>query len=244
MIKPIQKRSVSQQIIDSLIESIESGQLKIGDKLPAERDFAQQLGVSRVPLREAICALSAMGILDVRHGDGTFVSAYSPNVMGRILRTYSLLDRSLADEIFEARILAEGEAARLAARNATPDDLDKISRDLDLFDQAADLYQSGKINLAEMLELDELVHLGFAVAAHNNFYIQFVNIIHRAGADQGLFEKAYTAKRDRYLDSIRFHRQIFAAIAAGDEQLAYETMCAHIENIRGAVNVKKQNARH
>ena len=90
----IERKSTSQLIVDKILEQIENGELVCGDKLPPEREMAEMYGVSRVPLREAICALSIMGIIESRQGGGNYITGFKPGVLGRILRTYSMLDHS------------------------------------------------------------------------------------------------------------------------------------------------------
>ena len=226
MASPIQKTSVSQQVVNHVLDLIEEGALKPGDRLPVEREFADSLGISRVPLREGISALAALGIVERRHGDGNYIAGFSPDIMGRILRTYSLLDGTLTDDLFEARSVVEGAAARLAARNAT--------------ENAIPAYADGSKQLQDMLALDDLFHLRCAAASHNEFYIQFVNIVHTAGTDMGLYEAAYGAQPEKYYDSVKFHRLLLEAIRAGDEVQAQEVMCKHIEEIRGQSGQDRQ----
>ena len=128
---PIQRSSVSQQVVDYVLDCIDRGELKQGDRLPGEREFAERLGISRVPLREAISALSALGIVEKRHGDGNYIAGFSPAILGRILHTYTVLDYSLAGDLFEARSVVEGAAARLAARNARTEDIAALRQDVD-----------------------------------------------------------------------------------------------------------------
>ncbi len=228
----IQKTSVSQQVVDYILGCIDRGELKRGDRLPGEREFAESLGISRVPLREAISALSAIGIVEKRHGDGNFIAQFSPDVMGRILHTYTMLDHTLSDDLFEARSVVEGAAARLAARNATTEDVAALYEEIERMEEAIPAYIRGEKELADMLTLDDLFHLRCAAASHNQFYIQFVNIVHTAGTDLGLYEETYGRDRELYYESVQFHRQVVDAIAAGDEGLAQDVMCRHIESIR------------
>lgn len=230
--KIIQKTSVSQQVIDHILDHIHQGELKPGDRLPGEREFAESLGISRVPLREAISALSAIGIVEKRQGDGNFIASFSPDVLGRILHTYTMLDHALADDLFEARSLVEGASARLAARNAKPEDVQALYEAVDVMEQAVPAYIRGEKRLGDMLQLDDLFHLQCAAASHNQFYIQFVNIVHTAGTDMGLYERTYGRHPEKYYDSVEFHRQLVDAIAAGDELLAQDIMCRHIDLIR------------
>ncbi len=241
MTTPIQKNSVSQQVVNHVLDLIEKGELKPGDRLPVEREFAESLGISRVPLREGISALSALGIVEKRHGDGNYIAGFSPDILGRILRTYTLLEGTLADDLFEARSVVEGAAARLAARNATEEDIAAMEGDIAAMEDAIPAYIEGKKRLGDMLKLDDLFHLRCAAASHNEFYIQFVNIVHMAGTDMGLYEKTYGRQPEKYYDSVKFHRQLVDAIRSRDEVLAQEVMCSHIESVRGNAESKSEN---
>ena len=228
----IQKTSVSQQVVDYILRQIDRGSLKRGDRLPGEREFAESLGISRVPLREAIAALTAMGVVEKRQGDGNYIAGASPDALGRILRTYTMLDHGLAADLFEARALVEGAAARLAARSATEEDVTALHEEIDRMEEAVPAYINGEKRLADMLTLDDLFHLRCAAASHNQFYIQFVNIVHTAGTDLGLYERTYGRYPEKYYDSVKFHRRVADAVAAGDEQAAEDAMREHIESIR------------
>ena len=228
----IQKTSVSQQVVDYILGRIDRGKLKRGDRLPGEREFAESLGISRVPLREAIAALTAMGVVEKRQGDGNYIAGFSPDAFGRILRTYTMLDHGLATDLFEARALVEGAAARLAARNATDEDVEALYEEIERMEETIPAYIKGEKRLADMLTLDDMFHLRCAAASHNQFYIQFVNMVHTTGTDMGLYERTYGRHPEKYYDSADFHRQITDAIANRDEQSAEDIMRDHIESIR------------
>ncbi len=232
MPSPIQKTSVSQQVVNHVLDLIETGELKPGDRLPVEREFAESLGISRVPLREGISALSALGIVERRQGDGNYISGFSPDILGRILRTYTLLEGTLSDDLFEARSVVEGAAARLAARNATEEDIAAMEVEINAMEEAIPAYIAGEKRLTDMLKLDDLFHLQCAAASHNEFYIQFVNIVHMAGTDMGLYEMTYGRQPEKYYDSVKYHRQLLDAIRDRNEILAQEVMGKHIDSIR------------
>lgn len=232
MEKIIQKTSASQQVVDYVLGCIDRGELKRGDRLPGEREFAESLGISRVPLREAISALSAMGIVEKRHGDGNFISEFSSDVLGRILHTYTMLDHTLSNDLFEARSLIEGAAAQLAARNATEADIAALRDIVRQMELDVPAYVRGEKDLAYMLQQDDLFHLQCAAASHNEFYIQFVNIMHTIGTDMGLYEDTYGKDPEKYYVSLDFHHRLVSAIAAGDESAAHDIMRHHIESIR------------
>ena len=229
---PIQKTSVSQQVVDYVIGCINRGELKQGDCLPGEREFAESLGISRVPLREGISALAAMGIVEKRHGEGNFISQFSSDVLGRILRTYTLLDHTLANDLFEARALIEGAAARLAARNSTEADISALHDMIRQMEADVPAYVRGELSLSYMLKQDDLFHLQCAAASHNEFYIQFIHIMHTIGTDMGLYENTYGKTPEKYYSSLDFHKRLVEAIAAGHELQAQDIMSHHIDSIR------------
>jgi len=228
----IRRASISQQVTDHILNLIDQGKLHPGDSLPPEREFAASLGISRVPLREAISALCVLGVLEKRQGSGTTVAYFSPETLGRILRTYTMLDGTLAGSLFEARLAVEGTAARLAARNAAQEDVLALSAALAEMEQAVPAYVRGEKVLRDMLALDDLFHLQCAAASHNQFYIQFVNVLHTAGTDLRLYEAVYGTNREKYYESVLEHRKVLEAVAAGDERAAEEAMTAHIRAIQ------------
>ena len=228
----IQRTSISQQVMDHILNLVDRGELRPGDRLPPEREFAASLGISRVPLREAISALCILGVLEKRQGSGTTVASFSPETLGRILRTYTLLDNTLSGSLFEARMAVEATAARLAAQNASPEDVERLSGLLSEMEAAVPPYVRGEKRLADMLALDDLFHLQCAAASHNQFYIQFVNIVHTAGTDLGLYEAVYGTDREKYYESAADHRKVLDAIATGDGRGAEEAMTAHIRAIQ------------
>lgn len=232
MEKIIQKTSVSQQVVDYILGCIDRGEMKPGDRLPGEREFAESLGISRVPLREAISALSAMGIVEKRHGDGNFIAEFSSDVLGRILHTYTMLDHTLSNDLFEARSLIEGAAAQLAARNATEGDIAALREIVTQMEVDVPAYVRGEKTLDYMLKQDDLFHLQCAAASHNEFYIQFINIMHTIGTDMGLYEDTYGKDPEKYYVSLDFHHRLVEAIAKGDERAAHDIMRHHIESIR------------
>lgn len=119
-INPVKRQKLPDSVVERLLDVVRSGQFNSGDRLPAERLLAVQLGVSRASLRDALTRLEMLGVLEVRQGDGTFVC--SPD--GRTLSLpFQGLLRSLpqtAQDLLEFRRILEPEAAALAALRATP----------------------------------------------------------------------------------------------------------------------------
>ncbi|KMO85990.1 transcriptional regulator [Megasphaera cerevisiae DSM 20462] len=231
------KKSAREIAASYLLSQIKSGVLHPGDKIMNERSLAQQLGISRVPLREAIVSLSALGILESRQGNGTFVNRSRSATLAQIIMAYGLFEHALVDEVFEARILFEADAAKLAAVHRTPKDMQLLHDIMKKHGAAVDLYYAGTISVEEMLEYDGAVHLGIAAASHNHFIVQMVEAVRLVTLDKGLFRREYTLNTQHFRDSVESHQRIADAIGQGDAGAAYDLMQAHIRHVQAALDL-------
>src|SRR6476469_2918207 len=133
MVRPIAFGTVTRdalpdQIAGRLIALIVEKQLKAGDRLPPERELAVTMGVSRSSLREALRALAMLGVTEMRHGDGTYLTSLEPDALMRpVGLVLSLSDAGLA-ELFEARKLVEPGLAALAAERIEPGAAEELVR--------------------------------------------------------------------------------------------------------------------
>ena len=223
----VKKDSSSQQIVDYIIRQIETRELKPGDKLMNERNFAEFLGVSRVPLREAICALTNLGIVDVKPGGGTFVSKFSPNTFGKLIYSYSLLGSDKTSEIFEARLYMEADIARIAAEKARPDDILKIEQAIKHHENSISDFEKGILSLEEMFILNDRVHMAIAEASHNDFFFQFVDAIRKASIEQHLYSSHYTDTAWSFRRAAERHWNVCRAINSKKPENAYNEMFLH-----------------
>jgi GntR family transcriptional repressor for pyruvate dehydrogenase complex len=111
----------TEQVVSHVRELIEGGRLKPGDRLPAERELAIQLGVSRPTVRAGLQALAALGVVQTRHGSGTYIPAGPPALGSDALSFLAALHGFTREEMFEARRILEVGASGLAAERATPE---------------------------------------------------------------------------------------------------------------------------
>jgi len=121
-IKPVESRRLYQQIADQIRELIDRGGFEVGTRLPPERDLAQQLGVSRPSLREALIALDVEGWVEVRSGSGVYVSAPAPE---RAPARTAAMGES-PSQLMEARSIIEGEIVILACARVTDELLGRL----------------------------------------------------------------------------------------------------------------------
>lgn len=130
---------VTTRAIDSIRQMISSGDLRPGDQLPPEQELADQLGVSRGSLREAVRALSQINVLDVRRGDGTYVTSLAPSeLLSGLSFAMELLQSQGVDEVLEVRRMLFPAATALAAQRVTPDQLAAMHAVIDELEAATD----------------------------------------------------------------------------------------------------------
>lgn len=199
---------------------IVSGDLRPGSRLPREADLAADLGVSRNSLREAVRALSLVRILDVRQGDGTYVSSLEPNslldAMSFLLEFHQ--DDSVLDILSVRRIL-EPEATALAAQRMTGAELEHLRT----------LVQPEGASVTDLVALDLNFHAAIAAASGNKVLASLLDSlsmptmrarIWRGITEEGAFER-----------TVAEHRGICDAIAAHDPRLAHARALAHVAGV-------------
>ena len=129
--RPIQTPSIPEAIVQRVVQMIGDGTWKPGHQLPPQRQLAQELGVSMASLREALQTLQGMGVLELRHGQGTFVCHDPSQIVERCLNLALVLDRDMVEDFLDARRAVEGGLAYLAAKRATEDGLGQLANLVD-----------------------------------------------------------------------------------------------------------------
>ncbi len=162
--KPV-RLSLSRQVLNEMETYIRQGQWSIGDKIPSEPELAESFSVSHNTVREAVQSLIHAGILEARPGDGTYVIA---NDRFAVAMSNKLREAELS-KILEARLALEKEIVRLAARNATEEDLKRIRKDLEKC-----LKKDG-----QGIEDDMTFHLSIAEATRNPVIAELYRVIVR-----------------------------------------------------------------
>lgn len=222
----INKKNVCDQIVEEIIASIVDGRLKAGDQLPNEREMAKNYGVSRVPLREALRSLGRMGIIETKHGIGTFVKEVNATFLTNELNTYLYLQENPVIEILQLRRLLEVESARMAAEKATPQDLEKLKNAEQVAKEELFKLREGQGSSFYVADLN--YHLAIAEASHNSLFVQFINSIHGTLH----IHQMLSQKEPQPIDEVAtYHQQIRAAIEARDADTAGKVMLDHINKI-------------
>jgi GntR family transcriptional regulator, transcriptional repressor for pyruvate dehydrogenase complex len=215
---------VPQQIVSRLLDLIQHRHLGPGDRLPAERELAATMGVSRSSLREALRALTVLGVCEMRHGTGTYVSSLEPDLLVRPLSFVLSLSDGGFDQLFEARKVVEPAIAALAARridDATLDRLDALAM------RAGAVVESAEAFLVADMELHDAIR----VAAGNAILGRFMESIQALGVAS---RQATGSRREVRDQSVRDHEAIVAALRAHDPAAAADAMHLHLDNVERA----------
>ena len=227
-LQPIRPTRIYTEIVDQILKLINRGHIAPGDRLPSERQLAQQLNVSRSALREAMTALEVLGIVEIKAGIGIFIGTNggADNNSGVMDEVAKLIAKVGPLEILEVRILIEPGVARLAAERRTAEDLRAM--------QSA---------VAQMqLELEEGhdawqpdwgFHRAIATATQNPLVeMVFDNLGQRMENPLWKLMRAHNFEfGDRGQRYLKDHRAILDAVRQGSGNAAFRAMHAHISMI-------------
>jgi GntR family transcriptional repressor for pyruvate dehydrogenase complex len=211
---------VSEQVVAHIRDLIEKGLVRPGDKLPAERDLAAQIGVSRPTVRVGLRALAAMGIVESRHGSGTYIPDGPPALGSESLSLLAALHGFTREEMYDARRVLEVGAAGMAAEHATPDQLATIA------DEVANLFATLDDPLVFLVH-DIKFHRAVAEASGNPIIAALVEMVSALYYDRRKETARQASDRD-LREAAELHRRIYQAIRARNSEAARNVMNVHL----------------
>ena len=225
----MEKKSLAQQTAEGLYARIVAeGRPGPGEKLPNELELSQELGVSRTTLREAIRALVTQGVLEVRRGKGTFVR---PRVRESDDDGFAALDRVKGQlrDLFELRSIFEPQAARLACRRATEEEMGEIL--------ARGAEVEARIRAGEDRSgADGAFHAAIVRATHNEFMVRLLPLIHRA-----VYTAVGTGEHGEQLaaDTLRDHALLLEFFHRRDGAGAEHAMAIHMRHAMDGMGLER-----
>jgi GntR family transcriptional regulator, transcriptional repressor for pyruvate dehydrogenase complex len=220
----VTREAVPQQIVSRLLDLIQQRHLGPGDRLPAERELAASMGVSRSSLREALRALTVLGVTEMRHGTGTYVSSLEPELLVRPLSFVLSLSEQASDQLFEARKVVEPAMAALAAGRVDDETVERL-------DACIDRARAAIGNAEAFMETDLELHDAIREAAGNAILGRFMESIRALGLAS---RRRTGARRAVQEQTVADHRAIVAALRARDPEAASAAMHRHLENVERA----------
>ncbi|HWI62977.1 MAG TPA: FadR/GntR family transcriptional regulator [Symbiobacteriaceae bacterium] len=225
----IANQRIYQQIVEQISRMIGDGSLKPGDRLPPERQLAEEFGVSRAAVREALSALGLMGLVEVRPGEGTFVRSATEDGLVTPMALLLALERdeAIGLELLEVRSAMEGEAAFLAAMRREPEDLA-------VMDAAMERMKAEHAVGQAAADADWKFHHAVASAAGNGLLLQIMRTL--SDYMQDGITKYRLQLLQRIPDTERVlleeHQSILDAIRDRQPELAHDRMRAHIDRVK------------
>ncbi|MFV0309560.1 MAG: FadR/GntR family transcriptional regulator [Desertimonas sp.] len=210
-----------QSVVNSIAEDIRlrvaRGDLRPGDRLPSERDLAQHFGVSSPTVREAMRVLATMGVVEVRHGSGTYVTASAQDMVDRSLQTLVQIEGVTLEQILEVRMALREQLARAAAVHATDAELDALEVAQVAY-EAASTTERVPAALEMLSILSGLAHNPLLQALDhylNNLVIEFQRVVFANQSDEFWHEwgRSFQGHRRALIDALR-RRDADAAVDA------------------------------
>ena len=224
--KQIKPKKIYEEVADTLLESIRSGDLKPGEKLDSVQQLAESFQVGRSAIREALTSLRAMGLIEMRQGEGTYVKAFEASGIAFPLKSALLMNSDDLKSLMEVRKILETGIAASAAERRTREDLNAMKQAvMDMVKYSADPELGEKADLA--------FHLAIAKAAGNSLLASLMHHVADMTAESMretrrlcLYEEMAT------VDQLNVqHEAILQAIESGEAKQARKAMNTHLDYV-------------
>jgi GntR family transcriptional repressor for pyruvate dehydrogenase complex len=234
---PAVRRSLTTELVDALRQQIDAGDLKLGDRLATEAEMVQRFHVSRTVVREALSKLQAAGLVETRHGIGTFVCDTPPRALFR-LDPEDVAGSIDALAVLELRISLETESAGLAAARCEKSRIVTMR-------QAMSDFARNVGEATETISPDIRFHLEIAHATGNRYFVEILTHlgIHMIPRTRITRTQIPPPQYAEYLTRVnREHEQICDAIERGDADSARTAMRLHLINSRERLRRAQENS--
>ena len=218
---PLRRSGLTEMLVARLLGLVTAGNLKPGDQLPPERKLAETFDVSRPTLREALRALAVLGVIEVRHGGGVFVSQLEASDLLAPLAFFLTLRAAEVEKLYEARRLIEGEIAALAATRGDAAAFDELDALIAAQDEA-------KLEPERFRDFDVAFHRRLGQLGDNEFLLRAAQSLNVLGQE---FRKIASETPNVISTSIADHRIIVEAIRRRDAAAARQAMITHMEHV-------------
>ncbi|OEU54090.1 MAG: hypothetical protein BA862_10485 [Desulfobulbaceae bacterium S3730MH12] len=225
--KKLVSHNKSEYVYAQIIKEIKSGQYGLGDKLPSEMEIADQAGVSRASVREALSALRLIGVIETKKGNGTYVKS---NKFAFETEDAAIFDHGANTfEILEARKVVEPVIAKLALEMIDKQHLEQIKVAIEAMEAEA-----GKNDFDSYHQANKRFHNAIAEATRNRSLINYVRSLQTVFIDSDFgaeLRRRYLTEKAYVKDAIATHWEIYEAFVAGDEKLLDEAWKRHNEGV-------------
>lgn len=230
----IEKQGVAEKVVRRILDLVKAGNLKAGDRLPAERELVRIFGVSRPSLREAMRALSILGVIESRQGGGAYITNLDAKALLAPLEFFVTLSQSNVEDVFASRRLIEVEIVRRAAARVSDGDIDALDQMIAAQDEVVDDPIGFRI-------LDSEFHEKLGALGGSPVLERLTASLYNMGLD---IRRRATEMPAVVARSCEDHRAIVNALRRRDPEAAAAAMAQHLRNIEAStVAVMAQDAR-
>lgn len=220
--KQIRTRKIYEEVTDSILEMIKTGQFKAGDKLDSVEQLAKNFNVGRSAIREALSGLRAMGLVEMRQGEGTYITTFDATTFSLPLSSALLMKREDIKELSEVRKILEVGAAASAATNHEAEDLLHMEEALKAMKEA-----KGQGEIGEKADLD--FHLAIAHATHNKMLINLMTSVSEIMVESMKETRLLLLYSQEMMGSLyEEHQLIYESIKARRSEEAQKNMLTHL----------------
>ncbi|MBT2616618.1 MULTISPECIES: FadR/GntR family transcriptional regulator [unclassified Bacillus (in: firmicutes)] len=229
--KKIKPKKIYEEVSDELYEMIRSGSLKPGEQLDSIQQLAENFQVGRPAIREALSALSSMGLIEIKQGEGTFVKTFDPAIMNHPLSAALLMDQDNIKHLLEVRKILESGTAEVAAKKRTEENLIELKDMLSNMEMVSDDEE-----LSDKADIS--FHVAVANASQNELLITLMNHVSELMTEKmrdirrvALYSEEMTLKQ-----LYQQHVRIYDAIVAQDEDGARSAMLFHLQSVEESLD--------
>ncbi|RWS42223.1 FadR family transcriptional regulator [Bacillus mycoides] len=231
--KSIKPKKIYEEVSEAILTMIKNGTLKPGDKLLPVHQLAEQFQVGRSAVREALSALRAMGLIEMKQGEGTYVKNFDSSSLTKSLNNKLLMKKEDILNLLEVRKVLEVGAVRAAAAKRTEDNLQNMKHWLDEMAKSIGDEKAGE-------KADFHFHMGIAQSSHNNILLELMNhvsemIAETIGESRRIILYGEQTTSERLIEE---HQSIYDAVLKQDVELAQQAMLNHLTNVEHIVTGK------
>lgn len=233
--KTIQTKKIYEEVTDSLLSMLRNGEFKPGDKLDSVEQMAKNFNVGRSAIREALSGLRALGVVEMRQGEGTYITQFDASKFSMPVEAALLMKREDIKELSEVRKILEVGAAGSAAVNYLTQDLQAVENALEMMEEA-----ECHGELGEKADLE--FHLAIANATHNRMLINLMSSVSDLMVES-MRETRYLLlySENRMTSLLEEHQLIYRAIKERNPEKAQSYMLNHLIGVEKVLNKHFEN---
>ena len=240
LFRAAKQNRIFQDVVEQIQEAIIQGELKVGDRLPAEREFKEMLQTSRSTLREALRVLEQKGLIEIKlgMGGGAVVKAVTSDLVSESLDLLIRSQKVSLRHIAEFRERVEADVVVLATSRMTEDHRKVLEQ---LLEDARSCARRGDEGVPDFLTKDKEIHLCFADITGNPLYISILKTIHEN--IQRYYDDFLIMKQPEMNENLKDLEDVVAAVTKGNIRKAGELLRAHVRRFNGYMEAREQQHR-